>query len=102
LNYQAAAAQTMRPTQRSAFSAISKQFIGSAARAWLKLLLELGRRHDLKREIAATVEKYAGLIPELLRVTGGDQMVRSRELADRWSAAVVALVRQAHPDALQN
>jgi len=43
-------------------------------RVWFELLLELGRKHDLAGEIAATARKYAGLNPELLRVTGGDLM----------------------------
>jgi hypothetical protein len=48
-----------------------------SARVWHELLLELGRRHGLQVEIAATVEKYAGagLTPELLAIIGGDRMV---------------------------
>lgn len=42
---------------------------------WLELLLELGRRHGLQVEIAATVGKYAGLTPEAAGFTGADRMV---------------------------
>ena len=45
-----------------------------SARAWLELLLELGRKHDIHVEIAATVAKYARLDPELLRITGSNRM----------------------------
>jgi hypothetical protein len=45
------------------------------ARVWLELLLEFGRRHCLQVEIAATVEKYAGLTPEMAEFTGADRMV---------------------------
>jgi hypothetical protein len=46
-----------------------------STRVWFELLLELGRRHGLQDEIAATVGKYAGVTPELLGFTGGDRMV---------------------------
>jgi hypothetical protein len=46
-----------------------------SARVWLELLRELGRRHGLQVEIAATVQKYAWLTPEVAEFFGADRMV---------------------------
>ena len=69
--------RTLGPGERSAISALRRprhiqNLHGLGPRALGEFLIEIGVKHGITIDIERTVERYAALDPEAVRLTGGD------------------------------